>query len=74
MHPASRFSDCLDGWEQQGNKDPDDRDHHQQLDERKAAARQALASDWNPDWPSADQARNPRGAANIRERCAEVTM
>ncbi len=32
--PASRFTSLLNGREQEGDEDRDDRDHHQQFNER----------------------------------------
>jgi len=32
--PGGRFTNFLDGWQQQANGHGDDRDDHQQLDER----------------------------------------
>ena len=38
LRPPGRFAGRLNGRQQQRDQDADDRDHHQQLDERKAAS------------------------------------
>jgi len=35
LGPACRFTGCLHRRQQEGDQDPDDRDHHQKLDEGK---------------------------------------
>src|SRR5262249_13844872 len=37
LGPGGRFADLLDGGEEQSDQDRDDRDHHQQLDERETS-------------------------------------
>src|SRR5262249_4101325 len=37
LAPPRRLAGCLDGGEQQGDQDGDDRDYHQQLDQRETA-------------------------------------
>jgi hypothetical protein len=41
--PPARLARRLHGWQQQRHEHPNNRDHHQQLHQRKAAAR---------DWPA----------------------
>ena len=38
LHAVRGFPDLLDGRQQQADQDGDDRDHHQQLNEREPAA------------------------------------
>ena len=38
LRPGGRLADLLDGGQQQADQDGDDRDHHQQLDQREGAA------------------------------------
>jgi hypothetical protein len=33
LRPSSRLTSLLHGWQQQGNQDGNDRDHHQQLNQ-----------------------------------------
>ena len=37
-HAASRFSSCLNCWQKEADQDADDRDDHQQLDQRKTSS------------------------------------
>jgi hypothetical protein len=38
LRAASRLAGCLNGWQQQSHQHANDRNHHKQLDERKAFA------------------------------------
>jgi hypothetical protein len=44
-HPAGRLSGRLDRRQQQSNKNPDDRDDHEQFDKRKAPRMPSLDSE-----------------------------
>jgi hypothetical protein len=37
------FPGLLDGWEEQGDQNGDDRNHHQKFDQRKSASRQQMS-------------------------------
>jgi hypothetical protein len=54
--PAGGGADLLDGGEEQADQDRDDRDHHQQLDQREAvpaAGRRIRAeAPWELSWPA----------------------
>jgi hypothetical protein len=39
LHPPGRLTRRLDGGQQQGDQDGDDRDHHQEFDERESTPR-----------------------------------
>ena len=42
LRPPGRLAGRLHGGQQQGDQDRDDRDHHQELDEREAATKTGL--------------------------------
>jgi hypothetical protein len=51
-HPR-RFSRRLDGWEQQGDQDADDRDNHQEFNQRKTATLAWSAGHFPSPWLAA---------------------
>jgi hypothetical protein len=46
LGPPCRLPGCLNGGQQQGDKNSDNRDHHQQLDERESALIGSHSADW----------------------------
>ena len=63
LRPPGRLARRLDGGQQQGDQDRDDRDHHQQLDQREGSSRATSrhgAFRWEEETTARDRARNAR--------------